>query len=62
MVGEQVVQRAVLAEAFVEIAALHGVHERPAIGGVKQFAVGVEREAVAIRAAFAEQFESCVTG
>ena len=36
VVGVQVVQRAVLAEAFVEVAALDAVHERTAVGGVIQ--------------------------
>ena len=57
VVGVQVVQRAVLAEAFVEVAALHRMHEWAAVGRVVTLAVGVERDAVAVAAAFAEEFE-----
>src|SRR5262245_20016921 len=57
VVSVQVVKRPVLAEAFVEVAALDGVDEWPAVGGVVGFAVRVEGDAKAIGAAFAEEFE-----
>ena len=57
VVGVQVMQWAVFAEAFVEVAALDSVDEWSAVGGVVHFAVGVECDAVAVGAAFAEQFE-----
>src|SRR5262249_6728391 len=57
VVRVQVVKRAMLAEAFVEVAALHAVDERTAVRGVIHFAIRVERDAVAVGTALAEEFE-----
>src|SRR6476646_1778384 len=57
VVGVQVVERAMFAEALVEVAALNAVYEWATVGRIKHFAVGVEGDAVAIRATFAEKFE-----